>query len=322
VNRWIVYQRERFPVLAHASLVAAFSVSAVCFSSLVRGRIAPSSIWPLIVAFVTCLLFFLQLRIADEFKDYEEDKRYRPYRPVPRGVVTLRELGAVATGAALVQLALAVALEPSLVWLLLIVWGYLALMTCEFFAGPWLERRPLAYMASHMMILPLIDLYATACDWKVAGLSRPPDGLFWFLVVSFLNGVVVEIGRKTRVPDDEEPGVETYSALWGLDGALRVWLTAIVLTGAAAWRAAERIGTATPTLLLLLALAAACFAGTSRLRRSVPRGSGRVVETLSGVWTLVMYLGLGALPALLTHVSSLGDGWRTAARVIFRRPVF
>jgi 4-hydroxybenzoate polyprenyltransferase len=322
VTRWIVYQRERFPLLAHASLVAAFSVSAVCFSSLVRGRSGPSSIWPLIVAFVTCLLFFLQLRIADEFKDCEEDKRFRPYRPVPRGLVTLRELAVVAAGAALVQLVLAVTLEPSLVWLLLIVWGYLVLMTREFFAAAWLRQRPLAYMASHMVILPLIDLYATACDWRVAGLARPPDGLFWFLVVSFLNGVVVEIGRKTRVPDDEEPGVETYSALWGLDGALRAWLTAIALTGAAAWRAAERIGTATPTLLLLFVLAAVCFAGTSRLRRSVPRGSGRVVEMLSGVWTLVMYLGLGALPALMTHVSSVGEAWRTAVGVVFRRPAF
>ena len=60
--------------------------------------------WPewrgLVVAFVTCFLFFLQLRIADEFKDFEEDTRYRPYRPVPRGLVTLRELGWIGGGAA------------------------------------------------------------------------------------------------------------------------------------------------------------------------------------------------------------------------------
>ena len=38
VNRWIIYQRERFPLAGHAPLVAAFSVSAVCFSRLVRGE--------------------------------------------------------------------------------------------------------------------------------------------------------------------------------------------------------------------------------------------------------------------------------------------
>ena len=38
LGRWWIYQRERFPVLAHGLLIAAFSSSAVCFSSLLRGR--------------------------------------------------------------------------------------------------------------------------------------------------------------------------------------------------------------------------------------------------------------------------------------------
>ena len=102
--------------------------------------------WPewrgLVVAFVTCLLFFLRLRIADEFKDFEEDSRYRPYRPVPRGLVTLRELGWVGVGAAVIQLALAVWLAPFLIIVLLAGWAYLALMSHEFFAREWLKARP------------------------------------------------------------------------------------------------------------------------------------------------------------------------------------
>src|SRR6185295_10255425 len=125
-NRWIVYQRERFPLAAHAPLVAAFSASAVCFSSLVRGQIAAPKLSTLAVAFVTSLLFFLQLRIADEFKDFEDDSRHRPYRPVPRGLVTLRELAWIGGGAAGVQLLLALALDPTIVWLLAIAWVYLA----------------------------------------------------------------------------------------------------------------------------------------------------------------------------------------------------
>ena len=84
MTRWAVYQRERFPLAAHAPLVAAFSASAVCFSSLLRGPGGVPRPAPFVVAFVTSLLFFLQLRIADEFKDFAEDSRFRPYRPVPR----------------------------------------------------------------------------------------------------------------------------------------------------------------------------------------------------------------------------------------------
>jgi 4-hydroxybenzoate polyprenyltransferase len=300
MNRWIEYQRERFPVAAHGPLVAAFSASAVCFSSLVRGRIAVPAFSALAVAFATSLLFFLQLRIADEFKDYEDDARFRPYRPVPRGLVTLTELAWVGGAAAGVQLALALWLQPSLVLLLAIAWIYLTLMTREFFAPRWLKAHPVAYMTSHMVILPLVDLYATACDWWVAGLRWPPRGLYWFLVVSYLNGIVIEIGRKTRATVDEERGVETYSALWGTRGAVRAWLAAVCLTGIAAWQAARRIGTQFGMLILLATVAAiACAIAIRFLRASAP-GSGKAIELMSGVWTVLMYLGLGAIPLAFT----------------------
>jgi 4-hydroxybenzoate polyprenyltransferase len=296
MSRWVVYQRERFPLAGHAPLVAAFSASAVCFSMLVRGRLVLPDPRALVVAFVTSLLFFLQLRIADEFKDFEEDARFRPYRPVPRGLVTLRELGWIAAAAAAVQLGLALWLHPSLAWLLLPAWVYLALMTREFFASRWLKSHALVYLTSHMVILPLVDLYATACDWQVAGLGAPPHGLLWFLIVSYLNGVVIEIGRKTRARCDEEEGVETYSALWGAHGAARAWVLVVGLTALAAWQASIRIGTGQATVLLLAALVGGCVAAARHFVRSGRAGSGKSIELMSGVWTLLMYLGLGAAP--------------------------
>jgi hypothetical protein len=300
MTRWVVYQHERFPLAGHAPLVAAFSASAVCFSSLVRGHFAMPSPAALAVAFVTSLLFFLQLRIADEFKDFEDDSRFRPYRAVPRGLVTLRELAWIGIAAAAVQLGLALWLDGSIAWLLGLAWVYLALMTREFFVGRWLKAHPVIYMASHMLILPLVDLYATACDWWVAGLRQPPSGLFWFLIVSYLNGIVIEIGRKTRVASDEEHGVETYSALWGTHGAVRAWLGAVLLTALAASQAAARIGTQGPTLVLLAVLAVACVIVARRFIRTAAPGSGKWIEVMSGVWTILMYVGLGAAPLAIT----------------------
>src|SRR5512143_1279527 len=102
-NRWWIYQAERFPVFAHGPLILAFSMSAMSYSALLRGADAlrPSAA---LVAFVTAFLFFLQLRIADEFKDAEDDARFRPYRPVPRGLVSLRELAWAGAAAAALQL--------------------------------------------------------------------------------------------------------------------------------------------------------------------------------------------------------------------------
>src|SRR5262249_27120361 len=79
----------------------------------------------------------------------------------------------------------------------------------------WLKKRHILYMVSHMAIMPLVDFYATACDWWPTG-EGAPRGLIWFVVVSYFNGMVIEIGRKIRGPQDEEVGVNTYSALWGM----------------------------------------------------------------------------------------------------------
>jgi 4-hydroxybenzoate polyprenyltransferase len=303
-NRWWIYQRERFPVAAHTPIIAAFSLSAVCYSQLIRGAQHLPGWKPCVVAFASSFLFFLQLRIADEFKDFKEDSRYRPYRPVPRGLVSLKDLGWVWAGCISIQLALALWLAPRLIVLLLVTWTYLLLMSKEFFAPHWLKARPITYMVTHMAIMPLVDLYTTSCDWVPAGLSKPPHGLLWFLLVSYFNGMVVEIGRKIRSPQDEEDGVETYSFLWGRGTAIVAWLGMVACTATFAYIAARGIGFAGPILILLLSLfLAAVLVGVFFLKDPVSK-RGRIVEVMAGVWSLLMYLSLGFVPLILRQWSS------------------
>jgi 4-hydroxybenzoate polyprenyltransferase len=306
-GRWWTYQRERFPVFAHGVLILAFSSSAVCFSSLLRGDAAPPSALTLIVAFGTAFLFFLQLRIADEHKDFEEDSRYRPYRAVPRGLVSLRELAALGAIAALIQLLLGLLLAPSLVLLLAVAWAYLALMSKEFFVGEWLKKHPIPYLISHMVIVPIIDFYATACDWwPVQG--RPPSGLLWFLAASYSNGVVIEIGRKIRAPTDEEVGVNTYSGLWGPRVAVLVWLGALLTTAGCALLAAARVDflLCVAVVLALLFLMAATVAW--RFLAAPTTARAKKIESMSGVWMLILYLSVGAVPLLWRWLFGSGEG--------------
>jgi 4-hydroxybenzoate polyprenyltransferase len=298
-RRWITYQRERFPLVAHAPLVAAFSVSAISFSALLRGQTAVPGARAAIVAFATSLLFFLQLRIADEFKDAVEDARYRPYRPVPRGLVTLGELRIVGIAAALVQAGLALWLHRSLLMVLAPAWLYLWLMTREFFAPRWLRARPIVYMATHMLIVPLVDFYATACDWWVAGLRTPPSGLAWFLAVSFCNGLVIELGRKIRAPGDEEPGVETYSVLWGRARAAQIWVATLATAALCALVAARAIHGIVPLSVALGGLLLASVIMARRFAAAPVPADGRTFEALSWLWTVSLYVTLGIVPLFL-----------------------
>jgi hypothetical protein len=296
-NRWWVYQRERFPLVGHGLLIAAFSFSAVSFSWLLRGGAGWPSTTAAVTAFVTSLLLFLQLRIADEFKDFEDDSRYQPYRPVPRGLVKLEELRLVGLAAAAVQLFLALRLSWPMAGWLLLTWVYLALMTREFFARTWLRSRPITYLWTHMLIIPLADFYATACDWQSVGAS-PPPGLFWFIGVSFFNGVALELGRKIRAPADEEAGVRTYSSLWGRRAAVTAWVGALLATGSCALLASARIRFLWPMGMLLGALLVGAVILAGRFLFQPVSGRARLLEQFSGVWTLALYLNLGLVPLL------------------------
>lgn len=289
-ERWRLYFRERFPLALHAPVVAVFSSSSFIFAWVVIGQRSPPSAISLTGAFIVTLLFFLQLRIADEFKDFEEDQRFRPYRPVPRGIVTLRGLSGLCVISAGVQAASSALFGMRALAALAVVWAYFGLMAVEFFVGKWLKSHPATYMASHMMALPLIVAYVAICAGAVS-VSAP---LLWYAGTSYLGFCVFEIGRKIRSPADEEEGVETYSAVWGRQRAVLAWLGAMAGSGIFAALAARDVD----ALALTAGVAAVVIvlaAGVGGTFLNEPRaGRGRVFFAMSGIWLVVIYLAVGA----------------------------
>ena len=208
------YQSERFPLANHGALTLVFAVSACAFAAGFTGG------WPsptaILLAALAGLGQFALLRIADEHKDFATDSAHRPYRAVPRGLVTLGELRTVGVVAAALMLA-AVALAQSLPLAILtvVIWIYFALMTMEFFAADWLKARPIVYLFSHMVITPLIA-------WLMAGFQLAHDGVAltdvparaggYLLSILFL-GVVLEAIHQIR----HRPGVAEVTELQALD---------------------------------------------------------------------------------------------------------
>lgn len=226
-KRLYLYTIERFPLGQYGVITALFALSGLSLSSALRTGHAHFSLAQYAVAALTTFILFYQLRVADEFKDHSDDCRYAPERPVPRGLVTLRELGTSALLLALLQLGLTTALKPGLWPFLFAIWIYFALMSKEFFIGSWLRQHPVYYMLSHMFILVFSDLFITAVDF--VGSSKGPDLLLlFFLCGSFFNGMVIEFGRKVKAPECEREGIESYSRALGLQPAV-VALTAAVI---------------------------------------------------------------------------------------------
>lgn len=294
-RRFAAYQRERFPFAAYVPLVAIFTFSAAAYSRLVRGAPGFVPLDRFLVGAFTALAFFFLLRVLDEHKDAEVDRRYRPELPVPRGLLSLGELRRIGGGAIALAVLLNALVAPVLLWACLAVAAWAALMTKEFFVPRWLRAHPAAYLLTHMAILPLIDGYTTGLDWLAEG-AAAPAGLWLFLLVTFLNGIVIEIGRKVRAPGGEREGVDTYTSAWGTRRAPLVWLATLAATAVTAWLAARHVGIggAAAGILALAALAAA--APALSFLRAPGAGAAKGIETAAGAWSIAMYLLLGAGP--------------------------
>lgn len=297
LRRFYIYQKERFPFLAHGLLISAFTFSAVSYSRICRGAEGFISLSDFLIGiFATITLFFL-VRVFDEFKDQKEDQLYRKYLPVPRGLISLTELKYIAIIVGIIQVGVIAFFQLPMLYLYLLVLVYLGLMGVEFFVPNWLKKHHILYITSHMVIIPLIDIYSSGLDWLL-GDASPHWGLAWFFGVSYMNGMVLEFGRKIRTPELEEEGVLSYTNFFGPKKGVWIWIGLMFTTMLLAIGATSYANYGGISLVVLTICFLACaFPGLIFLKTPSQKGS-KYIEYASGVWTILMYLSLGGIPML------------------------
>lgn len=300
MTRLWIYQKERFPLGQTGLLVGFFTAATLSVSSQLAGRPLPA-LWTFIAIWASVLIIFFQMRACDEYKDLETDRKYRPERPIPRGLVSLKTIIVIALLASLVAIASTAAVSTQLLLPLALVWVWLFVMTKEFWVAEWLISKPFLYLVSHMAIMPIIDLYISAAEWMEFGV-HPPYGLWIFLALSFLNGCVLEFGRKIWAPENERDGVETYSRLLGPVRAVWIWTGFCAVAGvclivvANILQAALWVGIPAILTLLYIIITAQKFASapTPALQKRI--------ENLAGLWVVMCYGLAGFMPLFKSWV--------------------
>jgi 4-hydroxybenzoate polyprenyltransferase len=187
-------------------------------------------------------------------------------------------------------------IAPGQLLTLALAWGWMALMTAEFFAPAWLNARPFAYLVSHMLVMPLIDLVVTGFEWMPHGTA--PAALALFLLLSFANGCVLEIGRKLWAPEAERPGVETYSALLGPRRGAVLWFACIGVALVLLLCVGVATGAPLVTGAIGIVAAAATLRAGLRYRRAPTPKAAASVETAAGTWVFACYAAAGFVPFL------------------------
>ncbi|WP_071124888.1 UbiA family prenyltransferase [Leptotrichia massiliensis] len=333
IKNFKIYLNERFPLGKNSFFTLIFTLSGYIYTGLLYNSkiITPilskevnrvpllwdkeidkvPMIWyKLLPLFIIIFMFFFQLRITDEFKDYEEDLKYRSYRPVQRGIISLKALGKIGLATIIIQIILAHVINPKLIYFMLLVWIYMFLMAKEFFIKKWLTKRILIYALSHVVIMVFITLFIVEATqyivpkniFDVFILQRYRHNIDFALIplfaLNYLNGIVLEIGRKTRRADEEEHGVQTYSKLWGRKKAVVVLSLLfvieyflVILGLAHTYEKYFFFG----GLTLLIILIVSIHFMVKFLKKDL---SGKIVETVSGLWIIFSSMCMGLLPHL------------------------
>ena len=342
IKNFKIYLNERFPLGKNSLFVLIFTLSGYIYAGLLYNSKIIKSIlskevnrvpllwnkeinkvpiiwYKLLPLFIIIFMFFFQLRITDEFKDYEEDLKYRPYRPVQRGIISLKALGKIGIATVIVQIILAHVINPKLIYFMLLVWIYMFLMTKEFFIKNWLTERILIYALSHVVIMIFITLVIVKgtgyileshfLETLYLSLERYEKNIFIGLIplfaLNYLNGIVLEIGRKTRKANEEEHGVQTYSKLWGRKKAvfilciLYVIEYILVLLGLSNMYKEFFL---TGTLILTITLVISIYFMIKFLKKDL---TGKIPENISGIWILISSMNMGLIQYAVFYMLSL-----------------
>ena len=326
-----IYLNERFPLGKNSFFVLIFTLSGYIFTGLLYNSkiikpnflkeidIIPMPWYKLLPLFIIIFMFFFQLRITDEFKDYEEDLKYRPYRPVQRGIISLKALGKIGLATVIVQIILVHFINPKLIYFMLLVWIYMFLMTKEFFIKNWLTERILIYALSHVVIMIFITLVIVKGTGYILQdhfletlyllLEKYKKNIFIGLIplfaLNYLNGIVLEIGRKTRKANEEEHGVQTYSKLWGRKKAVFILCILYVIEYIFVLFGLSNINKEfflVGQLILTIMLILSVYFMIKFLKKDL---TGKIPENISGIWILISSMNMGLIQYAVFYMLSL-----------------
>ena len=205
VLRLWTFQKERAPLYGVAIMATTTAGAVYSFSE--QGWLN------YIAATLIIALYLIQIRTADEQKDFEHDNKYHPDRPVQRGVVSLNELAVINKLSIGLQLAFYAAfLDIRIFSLGLLSQSYAFLTRKEFFVREWIRRHFFIYYFSHYIQLVIL-FYA------IVSIIQPVGENYWSFVLLFMSGVIAtEIGRKMFAKEDDTID-DTYSAQLGHKGS-------------------------------------------------------------------------------------------------------
>lgn len=223
LKRLYIYFKERYPIIPRIA-VGLIVFAEIHFIILLNNGVTWQDILPNLgiqeaVGAFTVFAFLMWLRIADDLKDYETDKKLFPERPLPSGRVKIKDVMIICTIVQAIAVALNVIFMNNLLFFgILYFYGYL--MSKWFFQRSKIQPSlPLA-LVTHNPVQAIVNLYIIS--FTVIKYNLQPISLVnvMALFTLYFPALIWEVSRKIRAPKDEN-AYTTYSKLFGYKRATR-----------------------------------------------------------------------------------------------------
>lgn len=213
LKRLHIYFKEMYPIIPRLALGLIVFLE-IYFIVLLNNGITKFNVGiQELIGSYTVFAFLMWLRIADDLKDYETDKKLFKERPLPSGRVNKKDIIIICAIAQTIAIALnLIFMNNILFFIILYVYGYL--MSKWFFNKNKIQPSlPLA-LITHNPVQMFVNLYVisfTCIKYSIPAVSLTT---IMALFTLYFPALIWEISRKIKAPKDENEYI-TYSKLFG-----------------------------------------------------------------------------------------------------------
>lgn len=227
LNKWWQFILERFNPWSHLPMIFVFLLAhffiATSTSDLLHVRFY-------LLLFIAIILFYFQLRLYDEVKDYALDCIINKNRPLPRGLLNHRQMYHGLMICIFINIFIFFLQGKESLLAYLIALSYSFLMYKEFFISKWIRSHLVFYAITHTFVTVLLSfsIFSFLTKLPLSLLIQNPH-LFYFALINWCLFNIFEFGRKTFAKSEENIAVETYSKYFGQKGAVALVCSQILL---------------------------------------------------------------------------------------------
>lgn len=216
---WCQFTKERFEPWSHLIMIFVFIFAHILVVNPVKTIFASSL--NEIMLFIGVVAFYFKLRLYDEVKDYELDVVINKTRPLPRGLLTHKDMYRGMVVCILIELISFSIMGLNSLITAIIAILYSLIMYKEFFIPKKIRPHLTTYALVHTIVTTLLSfaIFSFLTQESIIELAKGPT-LVSFAFANWMLFNIFEFGRKTFASIEERHNVDTYSSLFGRVGAV------------------------------------------------------------------------------------------------------